>query len=176
MPCTISSGYTIGCLDGIGGIRAIYISAVDAVDMPANATFEVDSSSNLVDVVAAISVYKFELKRELSNMEVTTTRDGNSGTSFDEQSIQCVFLKPTITQYNTLVSLGQGRKNVFVEDNDGQVYLLGAAQGMDLTTGTYSTGTGYGDAKGFTLSMSAREVRTYWCAAVASITNVTISG
>lgn len=175
MPCTISSGYTIGCLDGIGGIKAIYISAADAVDMPSATDFLVDATSLLVDSVDTMSVYKFELKRELSNMEVTTTRDGNSGTSFDEQNISCVFLKPTIQQYDTLVSLGQGRKNIFVEDNDGQVYLLGAAQGMDLTTGAYSTGTGYGDAKGFTLSMTAREIRTYWCATITAIANLTVA-
>lgn len=175
MPCTISSGYTIPCLNGIGGIKAIYISAADAVDMPADVAFEVDAASGLVDIIGAMSVYKFELKRELSSMEVTTTHDANNGTTYDEQTLSCVFLKPEVADYDLLTSLAGRRNNTFVEDNDGTVYLLGAVSGLEVTTGTYATGTSYGDQKGFTLSLSGREIRTYYCAALADITGLTIA-
>lgn len=174
MPCTIASGYTIPCLNGIGGIKAIYISAADAVDMPSLTDFEVDSTSGLVDTIAAMTVYKFELKRELSSMEVATTHDANNGTTYDEQSLSCVFLKPDVDDYDLLTSLAGRRNNTFVEDNDGTVYLLGASSGMEVTTGTYATGTSYGDQKGFTLSLTGREIRTYYCAAIDSITNLTV--
>ncbi len=173
MSCTISSGYTIPCLNGIGGIKAIYISAADAVDMPSLADFTV--ATNLVTEITTMTAYKFELKRELSNMEVTTTRDGNNGTSYDEQSLTCVFLKPDENDHALLVSLAQRRNNIFVEDNDGEVYLIGATQGMDVTTGAMATGTSYGDQKGMTMSFSGREPQTYYCNAIASITNLTIS-
>ena len=179
MPCTISSGYTIGCLDGIGGIKAVYFQAAAATDMPTDAAFEVDATTNLVDSIAAagseITFHKFELKRELSSLEITTNRDGNNGTSFDEQSLTCVFLKPDVNDFDLLVSLADRRNNVLVEDNDGDVYLLGATQGMDVTTGSYQSGTSFGDQKGYTLTLTAREPRTYWCAAIASIVGLTIA-
>lgn len=173
MSCTIDSGYTIGCLNGIGGIKAIYVNSVDAIDVPNDGTFTV--AADLVTTIAAMTVYKFELKRELSSMEVTTTRDGNNGTSFDEQQVTAVFLNLTAVQYANLTALADRRNNVFVEDNDGVVYLLGATQGMDVQSGVLNTGTSYGDQKGYTLTLSAREPATYYCNAIASITGLTVA-
>ena len=173
MPCTISSGYTIGCLDGIGGLKAVYFAQAACIDVPAQSDFA--ESSNLVTAIAAATYEKFELKRELSSMEVTTNRDGNNGTSFDEQSLTLVFLKPDENDFALFTSLADRRNNVFVEDNDGEVYLLGATQGMDVQTGSYQTGTAFGDQKGYTMTLSAREPKTYFCNAIASITNLTIA-
>ena len=74
-----------------------------------------------------------------------------------------------------MASLADRRNNVFVEDNDGDVYLLGATQGMDVSTGSYQTGTAFGDQKAYTLTLSAREPRTYWCAAIADIAGLTVA-
>jgi hypothetical protein len=50
-----------------------------------------------------------------------------------------------------------GRPHIFIEDNNGKFYSVGVTRGCDITGGTFSTGTAFGDLSGYTLAFTAQE-------------------
>ena len=55
--------------------------------------------------------------------------------------------------------LAYGRPHVAVEDYNGNVFLMGLEHGADVSGGTIVTGAAMGDLSGYTLTLSAMEVK-----------------
>ena len=55
--------------------------------------------------------------------------------------------------------LAYGRPHVAVEDYNGNVFVMGLEHGADVSGGTIVTGAAMGDLSGYTLTLSAMEVK-----------------
>ena len=146
----------MGCKESLGGVKAVYISKT-YTDLPADPDWA--ASNDLVTKISSSSIdyYKFELRPELSSLVVNYMSDAASGTTFFEQVLSCTFQLLAATDVADIRTLCQGRPNIWVEDNNLNVFLIGAAYGCNVTGGNIQTGVAYGDMSGYTIDFTARE-------------------
>jgi len=150
MPCNISLGYNEPCKDSIAGLTAVYFMNYNTGSFTLNAT----------DVVTAFpsgsTVYKYELKGTNGYVEtVNTSRD--NGTTFFSQVLSLQLKKLTAEATKELKLLAYGRPKIVVADRNGNAFLVGRLEGADMTAGTITTGTAYGDLSGYTMEFTGQE-------------------
>lgn len=157
MSCYISSGLQLGCSDGIGGIKKIYVVGGATGDITAVST-SVDGSITGFTSASGTTVYGFELKRNTSSLSQNVTKSFEAGTIYFEQVLTAVFYKYDQDKRNQLKILSQNDQIqiIAVDQNDVQ-YYLGQTNGMYLSGGNAGTGTAYGDRNGFELTFTGQE-------------------
>jgi hypothetical protein len=150
MACNISLGYNEPCKDSVAGLTAVYFMNYNTGSFTLNAT----------DVVTAFpsgsTVYKYELKGTNGYTEtVNTSRD--NGTTFFSQALSLQLKKLTAEATKELKLLAYGRPKIVVADRNGNAFLVGLQYGADMTAGTITTGTAYGDLSGYTMEFTGQE-------------------
>ena len=150
MPCNISLGYNEPCKDSVAGLTAVYFMNFNTGSFTLNAT----------DVVTAFpsgsTVYKYELKGTNGYTEtVNTSRD--NGTTFFSQELSLQLKKLTAEATKELKLLAYSRPKIVVADRNGNAFLVGKNEGADMTAGTITTGTAYGDLSGYTMVFTGQE-------------------
>jgi hypothetical protein len=156
MSCYISSGVALGCSDGIGGIKKIYI--VGGGGSVTGLTYNASGSITGATSTTGTTIYGFELKRNTSSLSQNTTKNFENGTIYWEQVLTAVFYKYDQDKRNQLKILGQNDQIeiIAVDQNDTQ-YYLGQVNGMYLSGGSAATGTAYGDRNGFEMIFTGQE-------------------
>ena len=157
MSCYISSGIQLGCSDGIGGIKKIYIVG-GATGEVTGYTYSVDGSITGATSTTGTTLYGFELKRNTSSLSQNTTKSFENGTIYWEQVLTAIFFKYDQDKRNQLKILGQNDQIqiVAIDQNDTQ-YLLGQVNGMYLSGGSAASGTAFGDRNGFEMIFTGQE-------------------
>ena len=163
MACDITRGRLIDCKDTIGGLKAIYIcknynnnisavATINATEMTTAgfATWSGQSGS-------ATTVFKYDLVPNLSNMNVTINSDNANGTTFFTQALSVTLQKIDHDTTNELRLMAYSRAQIFVQDSNDNVFLLGIDNGCYVTGGTVVTGTAKGDLNGYTIEWGAEE-------------------
>ena len=156
--CDITSGFTLGCRDNVGGITNLYIlsGSVDTV---------VTASEGVISTLSGSgSFYKYELFRQTSDYSEAITSTPENGTVFYEQTVNAVFFKLQSSTRNQIKVLAQNPNlKVIVETNNGTIdgvgryFYLGEDRGMQLLSGTGATGTAFGDLNGYNLTFTGAE-------------------
>lgn len=157
MPCYISSGLALGCSDGIGGIKKIYIvggATGEVTGTTYNATGEITGATS----TTGTTIYGFELKRNTSSLSQNVTKSFENGTIYFEQVLTAVFFKYDQDKRNQVKILSQNDaiQIIAIDQNDVQ-YYLGQVNGMYLSGGSAATGTALGDRNGFELTFTGQE-------------------
>ena len=160
MACTISGGRIVDCKDSVGGIKAVYIG--NYIDMVSNTTWA--ESGDVVSAISAQDFYEFEVRPETSSLTVNYQSDPNAGTTFFEQVLSVTFQKLDATDIADLRALCQGRPNIWVLDNNDNAWLIGAEHGCNVSGGSLTTGTAFGDMSGFTMDFTGKESNPIWIA------------
>ena len=157
MSCYISSGLQLGCSDGIGGIKKIYVVGGATGDITSVLT-SADGSITGSTVASGTTIYGFELKRNTSSLAQNVTKSFENGTIYFEQVLTAVFYKYDQDKRNQLKILSQNDQIqiIAIDQNDVQ-YYLGQTNGMYLSGGSAGTGTAYGDRNGFELTFTGQE-------------------
>jgi len=156
MSCFISSGLQLGCSDGIGGIKKIYI--VGGGGEVTGFTYSTDGSITGATSTSGTTLFGFELKRNTSSLAQNVTKSFENGTIFFEQVLTAVFFYYSQEKRNLLTTLSQNDQIqiVAIDQNDVQ-YLLGQENGMFLSGGSAATGTAFGDRNGFEWIFTGQE-------------------
>lgn len=157
MSCYISSGLALGCSDGIGGIKKMYIVGGATGDITA-VSYDADGAITGSTVATGTTIYGFELKRNTSSLSQNVTKSFENGTIYFEQVLTAVFFKYDQDKRNQVKILSQNDQIqiIAVDQNDVQ-YYLGQVNGMYLSGGSAATGTAYGDRNGFELTFTGQE-------------------
>jgi hypothetical protein len=159
MSCYISSGVDLGCSDGIGGIKSIWVLGSSGSTVPSVSSVAITGTTGPITGITGTGVwYNFELKRNTSSLSQNTTKNFENGTIFWEQVLTAILFKYDQDKRNQLLVLGQNDniKIVAVDQNDTQ-YYLGQVNGMYLSGGSAATGTAFGDRNGFELIFTGQE-------------------
>jgi hypothetical protein len=158
MSCDITSGFTLGCRDNTGGIKAVYILSGSISDI------NTDADQKIVGITGSGEFYKFELFRQTSNYAEEITATPENGTIFYNQTLAAVFFKMKQAVRNQVNILAQNPNlKVIVQTNNGTVdgsgafFLMGQTNGAQLLSGTSQTGTAFGDLNGYNLTFSGQE-------------------
>ena len=156
MSCYISSGVALGCSDGVGGIKKIYI--VGGVGEVTGFTYDVDGGITGATTSSGTTLYGFELKRNTSSLIQTTTKSFENSSLFWEQVLTIALYKYDQDKRNQLKILGQNdHLQIIAIDQNDVKYMLGQTNGMYLSGGSAGTGTAYGDRNGFEMIFTGQE-------------------
>ena len=163
MACDITRGRLIDCKDTIGGLKAIFIckgynNNVEAVAIIAttemtDAGFDSWSQAEGGKTI----VFKYDLIPNLSSMTVNVNSDNANGTAFFEQTLSVTLQKIDHDMTNELILMAYSRAQIFVQDQNDNVFLLGIDNGCHVSGGTVITGTAMGDQNGYTIEWGAQE-------------------
>ena len=153
MSCDIANGRLEPCKDSVGGINAVYfVNYGDITSITYDAT-----NTDVIDAVAGSpSAYKFDVRGNSTYTENIQSSRENGTTAF-EQVLELSLKKLTKEDHKTIKILSFGRPNILIEDNNGNVLLVGLEYGADVTGGTIVTGGAMGDMSGYTLSFTGLE-------------------
>jgi len=159
MSCYISSGVDLGCSDGIGGIKSIYVLGASGATAPSVSGVTVTGTTGPITGITGGGVwYNFQLKRNTSSLSQNTTKNFENGTIFYEQVLTAVLYKYSQDKRNQLLLLGQNDQiQIIAQDQNDVLYYLGQVNGMYLSGGSAATGTAYGDRNGFELIFTGQE-------------------
>jgi len=156
--CDITSGFTLGCRDNVGGITNLYIlsGSIDTVNTA--------SEGVINGITGSGEFFKYELFRQTSDFSEAITAAPENGTVYYEQTANAVFFKLQSSTRNQIKVLAQNPNlKVIVETNNGtvdgvgQYWLLGQDRGMQLLSGTGASGTAFGDLNGYNLTFTGQE-------------------
>jgi len=153
MACDLTIGRAIPCKDVVGGIKAVYFANYGSLgDITYNAT----QTDTIDSVDGAPTVYQFDVKGNSSfTQNVNSSRE--NGTTFYEQVLELTFTKLDKDSHKQLKLLTYGRPHTFVEDYNGNIFVMGLLHGAEVTGGTIVTGAAMGDLSGYTLTLTAME-------------------
>ena len=150
MACDISLGRNEPCKDSIAGLQAVYFMNFNTGSFTTNANGEVTAFPS------GSTVYKYDLKGTNGYTEtVNTSRD--NGTTFFSQELSLQLKKLEATATKELKLLAYGRPKIVVWTRNGDALLVGKQEGADMTAGTITTGTAYGDLYGYTMVFTGQE-------------------
>ena len=180
MACNLSSGFSLGCRDNIGGIKNVYILSGSVAGVTA-------ASGAISDISGSGVFYKFELPRNVGDFTETPTPSLENGTVFYSQVTNIALHKLQASIRNQVKVLTQNpdlkivvETNNGIDDQVGQFFYVGRYRGRTVTGGTGGTGTALGDANQYALTFEAQEPYpaeevTTTGALTSALTGITVS-
>jgi hypothetical protein len=163
----ITDGRLEPCKDSVGGINAVYF--VDFGDIT-SVTYDASASDTITEInggVGTVDAYKYQVRGNSTYTENIQSSRENGTTAF-EQVLELTLKKLTKEDHKAIKLLSFNRPNILVEDNNGNVLLVGLEYGADVTGGTIVTGGAMADMSGYTLSFTGMEKKPanfLWAAA-----------
>ena len=162
MACDLTKGRGLDCKDVMGGVKNMYIVPLD------QATFNITSTNgeleDLLITTNPTNLYKYSLPRGTGALTETLTGSMENGTVFYEPSLNIKLFKLTIADRNEIKLLAQQPLLIFCElqqkystNGHNVIVAIGVENGMDLLTGTESSGTAFGDLNGYDLTFTGSE-------------------
>ena len=106
MACNLSSGFSLGCRDNIGGIKNIYILSGSVAGVTA-------ASGAISDISGSGTFFKFELPRNVGSWTETPTPSLENGTVFYSQVTELAMHKLQASIRNQVKVLVQKFKSQF---------------------------------------------------------------
>jgi hypothetical protein len=156
MSCYITSGVQLGCSDGIGGIKKIYV--VGGGGSVTGLTYNASNAITGATSTTGTTLYGFELKRNTSSLAQNVQKNFENGTIYFEQVLTAILFKYSQEKRDQLKVLSQNDQIqiIAIDQNDVQ-YYLGQVNGMYLSGGSAATGTAYGDRNGYEMIFTGQE-------------------
>lgn len=149
--CDISSGRGLSCKDAISGLKNVYFINYGETLF----TMAVDETIT-GPVTSGATAYKYEL--HLGNdLTQNIQSSPENGTLYFEQTLNLTLKKLSKEDNVQIKSLASGHPHIFVEDQMGNIMLVGRLNGADVVSGTAVTGNAFGDLNGYTLGFQANE-------------------
>lgn len=150
MACTLTTGRQLPCRDSVGGLKTVFFADYDTLGALTV------SSGEVTAIAGTPTLFQFDLKGN-SSLEQTINASTENGTVFYEQVLNLTLTKLDLATQEELKLIAHARPHIFVEDYNGNYFLVGAVHGAEATGGTIVTGAAMGDLSGFTLTFTAQE-------------------
>jgi len=163
MACNLTRGRLVDCKDVIGGLRKVFFVSSYSANAEAQATISSDIMSDAgfatwdVSSGSKTTVYQYDLRPDLSSCTINLTADPATGTTFFEQTLSITLQKQTAADSNQMRLIAYNRSQIFVLDSNDNVWLLGLRNGMDMTSGTVTSGAAKGELTGYTWGFVGKE-------------------
>ena len=168
MACALTQGFVLDCKESVGGIKSVRFVEFDNV-----ASIAYAAGVATLTMVASKKFWKYAQVRETSSSTETITANVQNGTIFYKQELTVILNKLAAATRNEILLLAKNRLMAIVEDMNGNFWLLGAKNGLDITGGNSATGTASGDRNGYTLTFQAMEADPMWSVSAGAISAIT---
>lgn len=157
MACSITSGFTLGCRDSIGGIDSIFI-------LSGSISGITEANGLISDIAGSGTFFEFQLPKQVGDFTETPNTSIENGTVFYEQVVNVAFHKLQASIRNQVELLAKNpdlkivvKTNNGLTDYSGQFFLLGRHRGLALSGGSGASGTAFGDLNGYSLTFTGQE-------------------
>lgn len=153
MPCNLTQAYNLDCRDSVGGLKEVYFMEL------ANLTSFTEASGvvTVITKAAGKRFYKYALVKQTSMFEDTLTVSEENGTVYAAQKLSIILNKLQANTRNEISLLAQNLLVCVAADRNGKFFLLGATNGLVISTIKGETGTKMGDRNGYTLEFDGAE-------------------
>lgn len=156
MACILSSGYSIPC-KGIAGVQEVYIGTWNDGSL----TYTIGTSSSLNQITAfggaTVSFYRFQQQIESGSLTETGNFNVQNGTAYYDQVVEITTYTTNQTLIDQVNILGRGVWRIIVLDVNGNYFLVGKTNPVNVTGVAGGLGKAYGDLNGFTITMTGKE-------------------
>lgn len=173
MSCnSLSIGRKLPCTSSVGGIKAFYVADFGTLgDLTVSST-----TGELTAISGTPDLYKYDVEGS-NGLDQAITASAENGSVFYEQTLTVTLKKLDMATQHELADLLKARTHIFVEDYNGNYFLMGATNGVHSSGGSITTGQAYGDLSGFSaLTFSAQEtLPAYFTASSVVTANVDAS-
>ena len=159
MACILTSGYSyLGCRGGAGGIKAIYLTEIEN-NSGTGYTFTATAGLVTAYTLATGKKYRtYLLDKEMGFYSSNGVYTPGSGTISYEPQIDFTIKKLTTAMIQEIHLVAQNCLTMMVQDINGDYWLFGKENGMDLLTWSAESGTAITDFNGQKLSFKGKEV------------------
>jgi hypothetical protein len=163
MACELTTGFTLGCLEGIGGVKEVLITnytLADGSDFMSGVTFDGDGFVTGLPgtVPAPVTIYRYVPFRNSGSYIETVQKNLETGTLFFSQEVGWTFGKLNQEMRNEFLNVAKAKMIVFVRTNDDQILLVGSTEGAQLTAGTVQSGQQKADLMGYQVTLIAENL------------------
>lgn len=148
----ITSGYTKRNCRSIAGVKSFI-----PIDMQNIKTFTTDDAGTITALSTRRPCFRFTLDVNSSSFTQTPTGDRANGSYMIAQGLTAIFKDDELSTEQSMENLVQGYYAVLVELRNGKRKLLGALNGMTVTTIEMASGQAGTDLNGATLTMEGDE-------------------
>lgn len=151
--CALVTDYAIDCRDSVGGLKKLYITEWQNLS---SATV----SSGVCTALTLASGKKFwtyEVAKGTASSAEASNISVENGTRFYTQTVDTVLHKMTAANRNNIEVLERNRLLVVTEDNNGNKFIYGRQNAMDVTASDGQSGKAFGDMNGYTLTLTGME-------------------
>jgi len=154
MACDLTTGSTLGCLEGIGGVKEILLAS--GADFMSGVTY--DAVTGKIDSLPTATIYRYVPFRNSGSYIETVQKNLETGTLFFSQEVQWTFGKLAQDMRNEFLNVAKAKMIVFVRTNDDQILLVGSTEGAQLTAGTVQSGAQKADLMGYQVTTTAENL------------------
>jgi hypothetical protein len=153
MACNLTSGYSLGCRDSLGGIQKVFIGTWDA-----DTTYGFTGSCDTINSFSpTASFFTFEQELETASFIQTGQFSTENGTSFYEQTLEITLQKLDACNREQIKVLGQGVWRILILDQRGQYWLMGKQNPVRVSASTPQLGKAFGDLNGAVITFMGKE-------------------
>ena len=186
MSCLITGGYSLPC-KSISGIQAVYIAGWNGPGT--TYTLGTTSQVNMNQITAFSGVtssyagmagslyYTFLQDSEQGSFVETGNTNVTAGTSYNDQVIEITLYNPTQTLNDQVNALMRGRWRIIILDQNGNYFLCGQVNPINVTALAAGSGKAYGDNSGYVITFTGKEyslATQVTTAAAATVISTTI--
>ena len=164
MACLLTTGRSLACKNSVGGLKSIAFADYGALGTLTEAAGEVTGWSEL-----SPAIYQYDIKGN-SSLETAINSSRENGSTFYQTTLNLTLPYLDRATQEEIKLLAAARPHVFVEDYNGNWFLVGSEHGCEVNGGTIVTGAAMGDLSGFTLTMEAMETAPPFFVTPATVT------
>lgn len=152
---TLTQGRRLPCKGGIGGLKAISFGVWED-GLLTDVAGEISSMGTLTDV------YRYELKNAGNTYVEEIAADAEARTVVYNGTLSVALQKLDLETRNEIKMLAMGELVIFVETNNGEIFVIGKENGSELTGGSIiETGGSRTDMFGSKLTFTSSESDPY---------------
>lgn len=155
--CDLTKGRLLACKNSAGGLFRIWYGNWEDWVFTQDADEKITDITDGEEVPGPITIYQWDLKGASSLVETPTVSSDN-GSAYWEQVLTAVFKKLDALTRKELKMMTYGLTRALVQDNNGNVMVVGRRRGLDVSGGSNATGTALGDLSGYTVVQTGMEI------------------
>lgn len=153
MSCTFASGNSLGCKDGKGGVKILYVAPW------ASGAYSPTLTVNVITAWAGAAglFYPLEVRTEKIAAGHVVKNNKENGTQHWELNGSYVAEKMDSVKEALLANISQNRLLIIFKDANGKYFLHGYNNGVDVGDITATSGTKMEDMNGYNLTWTGKE-------------------
>ena len=149
--CLLSSGFTLQCNEGIGGVKEVFLANWEDFESGVVLT------AGVVTALPEATLYRYQPNRSTGALTMTPNQNLENGTLFFTQAVEFTLGKLDPDKHIEFNVLSKAKLIAFVRLYDDQILMVGRTDGAFLTAGTYQSGKAKGDMSGYMCTITAEE-------------------